>query len=52
VFKGRLLKPWQVISDLGDISCIAVGDVFNKSCNVIMVFAVDGCCSVIEFKKK
>nr|CAB3257097.1 integrin-alpha FG-GAP repeat-containing protein 2 [Phallusia mammillata] len=51
VYKGDSLQPWQTLNDLGDISCICIGDILNTGKPMVTIITVGGNCTVIDFGK-
>lgn len=50
VFKGENPRPVRVGTDLGMVSAIAVGDVFNAGHNVLVVVTGCGYCYIFDFE--
>jgi hypothetical protein len=46
IFKGR--ERIQKIIDLTFVSCVAVGDIFNKQKNSLVIVTTDGWCYIYE----
>jgi hypothetical protein len=46
IFKGR--ERVQKIIDLTFVSCVAVGDIFNKQKNSLVIVTTDGWCYIYE----
>ncbi|XP_062591887.1 KICSTOR complex protein ITFG2-like [Saccostrea cucullata] len=52
IFKGTSRSPWKRCSGLGMITCIGVGDVFNKGKNVLVVLTAEGWCNIFDIKSE
>ncbi|KAG7170605.1 KICSTOR complex protein ITFG2-like [Homarus americanus] len=50
VFKGESSRPVRVGTDLGMVTAIAVGDVFNTGLNVLVVVTGCGYCYIYDFE--
>lgn len=50
VYKGDSCRPVRVASDLGLISAVSVGDLFNNGRNVLVVVTGCGYCYVYDFE--
>ncbi|XP_011454196.1 KICSTOR complex protein ITFG2 [Magallana gigas] len=50
IFKGSSKSPWKRCSSLGMITCIGVGDVFNKGKNVLVALTAEGWCNIFDIK--
>ena len=48
IFKGDCAKPWKTCKNLGMITCIGVGDVFNKGRNFLMCVTAEGWCYIFD----
>lgn len=48
IFKGSNSSPWRKCSDLGMLTCIAIGDVFNKGKNHLLALTAEGWCYLFE----
>ncbi|KAL4225477.1 integrin alpha FG-GAP repeat-containing protein 2 [Mactra antiquata] len=50
VFKGRGHKPWRKCSNLGMITCVGVGDLFNRGKNNLYCLTAEGWFYVFDVK--
>lgn len=50
IFKGEKTRPIYVMTDLGMLTAVAVGDVFNFGCNVLVAITGCGICYIYDFE--
>jgi len=48
IYKKLSVQPWWELNELGDISCIAIGDVCNQEKNSVLVFTWSGLCYILD----
>ena len=46
IFKGSSAKPWKRCLHLGMITCVAVGDLWNKGENFLFCITAEGLCHI------
>ena len=51
IFKGDCAKPWKMCRNLGMVTCLGVGDVFNKGRNYLVCMTAEGWCHVFDVGK-
>ncbi|XP_065909231.1 KICSTOR complex protein ITFG2-like [Dysidea avara] len=50
VFKSvESSKPWKSCTDLGNLTCVGAGDLFNISKNVLIAISAEGDCYIFDF---
>ena len=51
IFKGGANKNWRKASDLGTVSAVGIGDIFNVGHNSLVVINAEGWCFVFDFSQ-
>ncbi|XP_071955455.1 KICSTOR complex protein ITFG2-like isoform X2 [Antedon mediterranea] len=52
IFKGDAVTAWARCSGLGMITCLGIGDLFNKMKNVVVTMNAEGWCNIFQFSSE
>ncbi|XP_033123033.1 KICSTOR complex protein ITFG2-like [Anneissia japonica] len=52
IFKGDCVSAWARCTGLGMITCVGIGDVFNKLKNVVVTVNAEGWCNIFQFNSE
>ncbi|KAK7098697.1 hypothetical protein V1264_002941 [Littorina saxatilis] len=50
IFKGDSSLPMKRASNLGMITCVRIGDIFNVGKNFLVCLTAEGCCNIFDIK--